>query len=168
MSKYVEYFQAEVSGWQRKLMVADLVISSWMSVQRTWAHLNSIFTNSHDIRCQLANDAERFQGIHTDFQVTNKYISFLFKTILQRQHHNSLPQCLMKETVQNSNVVEVTNQPGFLENLETLQQRLSVCEKALAEYLETKRLTFPRFYFVSASDLLEIVSKGTQPKEVTS
>uniref|UniRef100_A0A3B5A740 Dynein axonemal heavy chain 11 n=1 Tax=Stegastes partitus TaxID=144197 RepID=A0A3B5A740_9TELE len=143
MSKYVEYFQAEVSGWQRKLMVADLVISSWMSVQRTWAHLNSIFTNSHDIRCQLANDAERFQGIHTDFQ------------------------SLMTEVVQNSNVVDVTNQPGFLDSLETLQQRLSVCEKALAEYLETKRLTFPRFYFVSASDLLEIVSKGTQPKQVT-
>uniref|UniRef100_A0AAQ5YFA8 Dynein, axonemal, heavy polypeptide 9 like n=1 Tax=Amphiprion ocellaris TaxID=80972 RepID=A0AAQ5YFA8_AMPOC len=143
MSKYVEYFQAEVSGWQKKLMVADLVISSWMSVQRTWAHLNSIFTNSHDIRCQLANDAERFQGIHTDFQN------------------------LMTEVVQNNNVVDVTNQPGFLENLETLQQRLSVCEKALAEYLETKRLTFPRFYFVSASDLLEIVSKGTQPKQVT-
>lgn len=73
----------------------------------------------------------------------------------------------MTEVVQNSNVVEVTNEPGFLENLETLQQRLSVCEKALAEYLETKRLTFPRFYFVSASDLLEIVSKGTQPKQVT-
>lgn len=80
---------------------------------------------------------------------------------------SSLTQSLMTEVVQNSNVVEVTNQPGFLENLETLQQRLSVCEKALAEYLETKRLTFPRFYFVSASDLLEIVSKGTQPKQVT-
>lgn len=74
----------------------------------------------------------------------------------------------MTEVVQNSNVVDVTNQPGFQDNLETLQQRLSVCEKALAEYLETKRLTFPRFYFVSASDLLEIVSKGTQPKQVTS
>uniref|UniRef100_A0A3B3UDD1 Dynein axonemal heavy chain 11 n=1 Tax=Poecilia latipinna TaxID=48699 RepID=A0A3B3UDD1_9TELE len=134
MSKYVEYFQAEVSGWQRKLMVADLVISTWMSVQRTWAHLNSIFTNSDDIRCQLANVAERFQRIHTD-------------------------------VVQDSNVVNVTNKPGFLDSLETLQQ--SVCEKALAEYLETKRLTFPRFYFVSASDLLEIVSKGTQPKQVT-
>ncbi|KAK6302903.1 hypothetical protein J4Q44_G00272580 [Coregonus suidteri] len=143
MSKYVEYFQAEVSGWQRRLMVADLVISSWMSVQRTWAHLNSIFTNSHDIRSQLAHDAERFQGIHSDFQN------------------------MMTEVVLTCNVVEVTNQPGFLEKLEALQQRLSVCEKALAEYLETKRLTFPRFYFVSATDLLEIVSKGTQPKQVT-
>lgn len=73
----------------------------------------------------------------------------------------------MAEVVENNNVVEVTNKLSFLENLETLQQRLSVCEKALAEYLETKRLTFPRFYFVSASDLLDIVSKGTQPKEVT-
>lgn len=172
MSKYVEYFQAEVSGWQRKLMVADQVISSWMSVQRTWAHLNSIFTNSQDIRCQLANDAERFQGINTDFQVEHE-------NFLCAPHHSatfpfspypgssSIVQSLMTEVVQNSNVVEVTNQLGFLENLETLQQRLSLCEKALAEYLETKRLTFPRFHFVSASDLLEIVSKGTQPKEVT-
>ncbi|KAL0966379.1 hypothetical protein UPYG_G00294600 [Umbra pygmaea] len=143
MSKYVEYFQPEVSGWQKRLMLADLVISSWMSVQRTWAHLNSIFTNSHDIRSQLAHDAERFQGIHSDFQD------------------------MMSEVVQTSNVIEVTNQPGILDKLETLQQRLLVCEKALAEYLETKRVTFPRFYFVSATDLLEIVSKGTQPKQVT-
>lgn len=69
MSKYVEYFMVEVSGWQRKLVVADLVIGTWLAVQRTWAHLQSIFTNSEDIRNQLAHDAERFQGIHQDFQV---------------------------------------------------------------------------------------------------
>lgn len=44
--------------------------------------------------------------------------------------------------------------------------RLAVCEKALAEYLETKRLAFPRFYFVSSADLLDILSKGTEPLEV--
>ncbi|KAL7890701.1 hypothetical protein AOLI_G00001770 [Acnodon oligacanthus] len=143
MSKHVEYFLAEVSGWQRHLMLADLVIATWLAVQRTWAHLQSIFTNSEDIRNQLARDAERFHGIHLDFQE------------------------LMTNIVKTANVIEVTNQPGYLEKLETLQQRLSVCEKALAEYLETKRLTFPRFYFVSAADLLEIVSKGTQPRQVT-
>ena len=45
--------------------------------------------------------------------------------------------------------------------------RLSLCEKALAEYLETKRLAFPRFYFVSSADLLDILSKGNQPIEVS-
>ena len=50
--------------------------------------------------------------------------------------------------------------------LHCLVYRLSVCEKALAEYLETKRLAFPRFYFVSSADLLDILSKGNQPVEV--
>lgn len=44
--------------------------------------------------------------------------------------------------------------------------RLAVCEKALAEYLETKRLAFPRFYFVSSADLLDILSNGNNPMEV--
>lgn len=44
--------------------------------------------------------------------------------------------------------------------------RLSLCEKALAQYLETKRLVFPRFYFISSTDLLDILSKGTQPTQV--
>lgn len=41
-----------------------------------------------------------------------------------------------------------------------------MCEKALAEYLETKRLAFPRFYFVSSADLLDILSNGNNPIEV--
>ena len=44
--------------------------------------------------------------------------------------------------------------------------RLALCEKALADYLETKRLAFPRFYFISSTDLLDILSKGTQPLQV--
>ena len=44
--------------------------------------------------------------------------------------------------------------------------RLSLCEKALSEYLETKRVMFPRFYFISSADLLDILSKGAQPTQV--
>lgn len=64
------------------------------------------------------------------------------------------------------NVVTATNTSGLFERLESLQEQLTLCEKALAEYLETKRLTYPRFYFVSSADLLDILSNGNQPELV--
>eukprot|EP00061_Rhincodon_typus_P015039 g42491.t1 len=69
LSKYVEYFQQQVSTWQKKLTVADSVIFIWMEVQRTWSHLESIFIGSEDIRNQLPEDAKRFDGIDSDFKV---------------------------------------------------------------------------------------------------
>ncbi|KAM4689042.1 dynein axonemal heavy chain 11 [Discoglossus pictus] len=142
-SKYVEYFIEQVSSWQKRLNLADSVIYIWMEVQRTWSHLESIFIGSVDIRNQLPDDAKRFDGVDADFKE------------------------LMFETEKIKNVLDATNRPNLSETLENLQARLSLCEKALSEYLETKRLAFPRFYFVSSADLLDILSKGTQPKQVT-
>jgi len=78
----------------------------------------------------------------------------------------SILQALMAEAVKTPNVVKACNKKGLYEELEDIQTRLAVCEKALAEYLETKRLAFPRFYFISSADLLDILSKGNQPVEV--
>lgn len=43
---------------------------------------------------------------------------------------------------------------------------LQVCEKALADYMESKCRAFPRFYFVSTADLLDILSNGNSPAKV--
>jgi len=75
-------------------------------------------------------------------------------------------QTMMDEMKLTPNVVEATNRDGLSQKLEVLQKELTLCEKALAEYLETKRLAFPRFYFVSSADLLDILSNGNQPKTV--
>jgi len=73
---------------------------------------------------------------------------------------------MMEEMKLTPNVLEATSRDGLSQNLEVLQKELILCEKALAEYLETKRLAFPRFYFVSSADLLDILSNGNQPKTV--
>uniref|UniRef100_A0A803SYF4 Dynein axonemal heavy chain 11 n=1 Tax=Anolis carolinensis TaxID=28377 RepID=A0A803SYF4_ANOCA len=142
-SKYVEYFIEQVLKWQKMLNVADSVVFIWMEVQRTWSHLESIFIGSNDIREQLPEESKRFDGIDVDFKE------------------------LMNDSANTKNVLEATTKPKLYEKLEDLQHRLSLCEKALAEYLETKRLAFPRFYFVSSADLLDILSKGAQPRQVT-
>ncbi|XP_037666336.1 dynein heavy chain 17, axonemal [Choloepus didactylus] len=142
MSKYLSHFLKEVTSWQQKLSTADSVISIWFEVQRTWSHLESIFIGSEDIRAQLPEDSQCFDTIDLEFKA------------------------LMEDAVKTPNVVEATNKPGLYDKLEALKKSLAVCEKALAEYLETKRLAFPRFYFVSSADLLDILSNGNDPVEV--
>ncbi|KAK2510562.1 hypothetical protein Q9233_017619 [Columba guinea] len=141
-SKYIAFFLEEVSIWQRKLSTMDSVISLWFEVQHTWSRLESIFIGSEDIRAQLPEDSKRFEGIDVDFKE------------------------LAYEAQKTPNVVEATNKPGLSQQLEDIQSRLSLCEKALAEYLDMKRLAFPRFYFVSSADLLDILSSGTNPQLV--
>ncbi|XP_061233427.1 dynein axonemal heavy chain 17 isoform X1 [Neopsephotus bourkii] len=142
-SKYLTFFLQEVSSWQCKLSTADTIISIWLEVQRTWSHLESIFIGSEDIRSQLPEDSKHFEAIDKDFKE------------------------LMADAVRTPNVIEATNKSGLYEKLEELQKRLVVCEKALAEYLETKRMVFPRFYFISSADLLDILSNGNEPVEVS-
>ncbi|XP_055083623.1 dynein axonemal heavy chain 11 isoform X2 [Periophthalmus magnuspinnatus] len=140
-SKHVDHFLVQVVTLQKQLTLADSVLMVWMEVQRIWVYLESIFKDCEDLRQQLPEDAHRFEIIDTEFQE------------------------LMQDSAKTRNVIEATNKPGLYEKLENLQKRLALCEKALGEYLESKRLLFPRFYFISTADLLDILSKGSRPKE---
>ena len=53
-----------------------------------------------------------------------------------------------------------------MKRLDKQQTELEMCEKALADYMESKRRAFPRFYFVSSADLLDILSNGNNPVKV--
>ncbi|XP_009290539.2 dynein axonemal heavy chain 11 isoform X1 [Danio rerio] len=142
-SKQAVFFHEQVLELQAQLTQADSVLLLWLEVQRTWAHLESIFMSSEDIQQQLPEEAQQFCSIDSDFK------NLMFKNGNTR------------------NVIAATNRPNLLPTLEDLQRRLSVCEKALAKYLEAKRMAFPRFYFLSSADLLDILSKGHQPRQVT-
>ena len=98
-------------------------------------------------------------------QVTKLTVSNV-KTDLRFDQINDEFQQLMNEMSKQSNVVIATNVTGLPEQLEGIQSKLSLCEKALAEYLETKRLAFPRFYFASSADLLDILSNSDYPLKV--
>lgn len=70
----------------------------------------------------------------------------------------------MRTSCDITNVVEACNLDGRQERLENMLTQLEQCEKALQDYLETKRIAFPRFYFVAPADLLDILSKGSMPQ----
>jgi dynein heavy chain, axonemal len=78
-----------------------------------------------------------------------------------------LDQAVAAELAANRNVLVSTSAPKLYERLEKIQNGLAECEQALSEYLECKRLAFPRFYFVSNTDLLDILSNGNNPEKVS-
>lgn len=56
--------------------------------------------------------------------------------------------------------------PGVLDTLTEMNTILEDIQKSLDMYLETKRHIFPRFYFLSNDDLLEILGQSRNPEAV--
>ncbi|XP_050529246.1 dynein beta chain, ciliary-like [Daktulosphaira vitifoliae] len=141
-SKFVGHFYDDVLTWQKKLNTADQIINLWLEVQRIWAYLESIFIGSDDIRTQLPDDTRRFEILDRDFKN------------------------LLADIKTTPNVIKATSKLGLFEKLSNIQLELGKCEKVLTQYLETKRLAYPRFYFLSQADLLDILSNGNNPEAV--
>lgn len=55
---------------------------------------------------------------------------------------------------------------GLLDTLGKMYEKMEAIQRALEQYLETKRHIFPRFYFISNDDLLEILGNSKKPELV--
>lgn len=62
--------------------------------------------------------------------------------------------------------MQVAMQPGVLEMLKKNNALLEQIMKCLESYLETKRVAFPRFYFLSNDELLDILAQTRNPHAV--
>ena len=145
-SKYVQgkntHHREKILVWQEQLSNVDLVLAVWTEVQEKWCHLNSIYLASEDISRQLPAQTKSFNDLNLDFL------------------------SLMKEASSDPNVIRLCNTVGQQQRLEVMLDGLEACEDALADYLESKRVHFPRLYFLSDKDLLDLISKGKYPRMV--
>merc|ERR1719230_343388 len=141
-SRYIGPFKEEVAAWMQKLFFVSEILEQWVQVQAMWQYLEAVFT-SGDIAKQMPLEAKRFQNIDKNWE---KLMAKAFET------RNVVQYCFGNDALKNL-------LPHLLEQLE-------VCQKALSGYLDQKRAAFPRFYFVSDANLLEILSQGSNPEAV--
>ncbi|XP_063073303.1 dynein axonemal heavy chain 6 [Engraulis encrasicolus] len=140
-SRYVGPIKARVDEWQRQLALFNHTLDEWLTCQRSWLYLESIFS-APDIQRQLPSEAKMF------LQVDKSWKEIMRKV-------NRLPNALRAGT-----------QPGLLEIFQNNNALLEQIQKCLEAYLESKRVIFPRFYFLSNDELLEILAQTRNPQAV--
>ncbi|CAH8818862.1 unnamed protein product, partial [Schistosoma curassoni] len=113
----------------------------WMKCQRSWLYLESIFS-APDIQRQLPSESKSFMSVDKSY-----------KDIMRKIQKVPL-------------AIRAATQPGLYDTLRNNNQLLDQIQKCLEAYLESKRSIFPRFYFLSNDELLEILAQTRNPLAV--
>uniref|UniRef100_A0A8D1QXT1 Dynein axonemal heavy chain 14 n=1 Tax=Sus scrofa TaxID=9823 RepID=A0A8D1QXT1_PIG len=127
--------------WDQTLTLFSYILEEWMKCQRNWLYLEPIF-RSTEIKSQLPAEAKLFSQVITMWrEITLK--------------------------IQNKlDALRIITSTGVLEILQNCNVHLEYIKKSLEDYLETKRMTFPRFYFLSNAELLDILADSQNPESV--
>ena len=141
-SRFYKSFKDGIDRWEHNLSHVSEVVELGLVVQQQWMYLESIFAASEDIRKQLPDESRLF------FKV-NKQQNVVWERLF---------------TIRKA--VEACSVEGTLETLQDMEESLGKISKGLTQYLETKRQVFPRFYFLSDPDLLEILGQQRDPTKV--
>ncbi|XP_041832637.1 dynein heavy chain 6, axonemal-like [Melanotaenia boesemani] len=140
-SRYVAPIKYKVDKLQRQLDLFNQTLEEWLMCQRNWLYLERIFL-APDIKRQLPAESKMF------LRVDKSWKEIMVKV-------NMMP-----------NALKAATQPDLLEIFKRNNSLLDEIQKCLEDYLESKRVIFPRFSFLSSDELLKILAQTRNPQAV--
>ena len=136
--------RARIKQKETNFQTINNTLELWLGVQQLWNSLQSFFIGG-DIRKELPGPTKNFENCHK-----------LWVKIM------------MDKAYPTKNVFSLCASNELIPDLSEIDKTLKECQQKLDIYLEGKRGQFPRFYFVSNSVLLDILSKRSDPSNIKS
>uniref|UniRef100_A0A2A4JD05 Dynein heavy chain linker domain-containing protein n=1 Tax=Heliothis virescens TaxID=7102 RepID=A0A2A4JD05_HELVI len=140
-SPFKAAFELRIQEWDDKLRLTQKVVDEWIECQKEWMYLEPIFT-SEDIARQLPMETKKYGTMER----------------IWRRIMSSAAAC--------PKIMIICPDSRLLDSLSEAIHLLAVVSRGLNEYMELKRLRFPRFFFLSDDELLEILSQSRNPRAV--
>ncbi|TMW64716.1 hypothetical protein Poli38472_011596 [Pythium oligandrum] len=141
-SRYILGVKDEVDRWNKRLSTLSETLDEWIQCQRSWMYLETIFC-AEDIQKQLPVEAQKFALVDKNWK-----------------------NVMLRTSIDPSVIRSVESGSEILDQFRMSNRILDEIQKSLEDYLETKRMAFPRFYFLSNDELLEILSQTRDPRAV--
>ncbi len=107
------------------------ILDQWLKCQGKWQYLEPIF-GAEEIMKQIPTEGAAFRSMDSTWRR------------------------IMEEVRRQPLMMDVADVPGLLEDLVACNQSLDVVEKGLNDFLDTKKMAFPRFFFLSNDEVLEV------------
>eukprot|EP00198_Chlamydomonas_reinhardtii_P010624 XP_001699961.1 dynein heavy chain 4 [Chlamydomonas reinhardtii] len=142
-SPFVKPFRGEAEAWQAALEGLQELLDSWLACQSVWMYLEPIFS-SPDIVKQMPAEGAKFAQARVDMTF----------------------RMLVDEVVANPGAIALAKEVDRRTSLAEANRLLDEVQRGLSRYLEAKRLAFPRFFFLSNDEMLEILSETKDPTRV--
>eukprot|EP00940_MAST-03C_sp_MAST-3C-sp2_P000489 g489.t1 len=140
-SRYIAAFLDRCTRWENILKDLQAIMDAWLKMQGIWLYLQPIF-QSPDINKQMPVEGKLFATVDKTWRDS------------------------MAATNDNPRVLVVAQRKGLLDTLNEGNRLLERIQKGLVAYLETKRMFFSRFFFLSDDELLEILAETKDPLRV--
>jgi hypothetical protein len=140
-SPFAKPFEARLVPWERRLVRFQDILDQWLKCQGKWIYLEPIFS-AEMIMKQIPTEGAAFKSMDATWHA------------------------IMDKVVVNPNMLVVADIDQLLEDLQAANASLDVVEKGLNDFLDTKKMSFPRFYFLSNDELLEILSEAKDPTKI--
>jgi dynein heavy chain, axonemal len=140
-SPFAKFMLPEIDAWEKVLMTTSDNLDVWLQVQQVWMALEPVFS-SEDIIQQMPKEGRIFRQV------------------------DKMWEKLMGRIKANPAALAVVAIDDLGTTLRSCDAKLGEVQKGLSEYLAEKRKAFPRFYFLSDDELLEILSETKDPLRV--